>query len=55
MAKWPEYLKTFEKQRLEEIEGRLFRLRSRERDLLAEKKRMMDKAIKRMRRAKGQR
>ena len=53
MAEWPKYLKDEQTQRLEEIQGRLDRLNARRDELYAEKKRIMNAAIKRMRRAKG--
>lgn len=54
-APWENYLNDEEKQRLALIRERMVRLVARKKDLSAEVERMMNRAIRRMRRESGKR
>ncbi|PIL20225.1 hypothetical protein P775_11220 [Puniceibacterium antarcticum] len=53
MSEWKDHLKDEEKQRVEVIYERRQRLKARDREFTEEIQRIMNRAIRRMRRAKG--
>ena len=53
MSEWKDHLKDEEKQRVEVLYERRQRLKARDREFTEEIKRIMNRAIRRMRRVKG--